>query len=352
MSDTRKTLVILTPGFAKDEADSVCIPLQQDFVRALNEMYPELNVIILTMEYPVFRGVYHWFGNTVISFKGKNRDIRKLFLRRRVFSNLNQLSKQNNIVGLLSFWCNECALIAKRFADKKKIRHICWISGQDAKKENRYPARIIPRADELAALSDFLQHEFEKNHGIRPKYLVPPGIDRKQFSIKEEPKTIDVLSVGSLIPLKQYEILIEVVAEVRKVLPGLKAVIIGKGPEKNKLVALIEKKGLSLNITLTGELPRDVVASYMKRSKVLLHPSSYEGFGMVCIEALAAGAQVVSFVKPMNKETENWHIVASKEEMTEKAKSILKITTETGHKSIVPYTIEQTARRMAELFSF
>jgi len=31
MSEKRKTLIILTPGFAKDEADSVCIPIQQSF---------------------------------------------------------------------------------------------------------------------------------------------------------------------------------------------------------------------------------------------------------------------------------------------------------------------------------
>ena len=52
MNDKQKTFVILTPGFAKDEADSTCIPTQQNFVRALKELYPQLNIIILAFDYP------------------------------------------------------------------------------------------------------------------------------------------------------------------------------------------------------------------------------------------------------------------------------------------------------------
>ena len=350
MNEKQKTLLILTPGFAKDENDTVCIPAQQDFVRALKKLHPALNIIILTMEYPFFKGVYNWFGNTVISFRGVNKDIRKLLLRRRVYSRLNELCKENNVVGLLSFWCGECALIAKKFGDRNKIRHICWIWGQDAKRENRYPKRINPGNDELASLSDFLQSEFEKNHGIHPTHVVPPGIDHQHYNISEASKDIDVLAAGSLIPLKQYEIFIDVIDEVRKNLPRLKAIIIGKGPEKNKLVSLIEKKGLSSNITLTGELAHSEVVNYMKRAKVFLHPSSYEGFGIVCIEALGAGAEVISFVKPMKQEIENWHIVTNKEEMMKKTAGILQ-DQKKEYKSVIPYTIEGTAQRMGELFS-
>lgn len=350
MSEKGKTLVILTPGFAKDEADSVCIPIQQSFIRALKKTHPTLNIIILAMEYPFFKGTYNWFGNTVISFKGKNKDIRKLFLRHRVYSKLKKLSKENNVVGLLSYWCSECALIGKRFADKNNLKHICWISGQDAKKENRYPRQIIPQTAELATLSDFLQDEFAKNHGIRPGYVVPPGIDHNLFSDILGPKDIDLLTVGSLIPLKQYEIFIEVIDEIRKKLPGLKTVMIGKGPEKNKLMSLIEKKGLFSNIVLTGELAHSSVLNYMKRAKVFLHPSSYEGFSIACIEALGAGANVISFVKPMQHEIENWHVVKNKQEMIGETIKILQ-DQKKEYRSVIPYRIEETVKRMSKLFS-
>jgi glycosyltransferase involved in cell wall biosynthesis len=89
----------------------------------------------------------------------------------------------------------------------------------------------------------------------------------------------------------------------------------------------------------------------MQRSKLFLHPSSYEGFGIVCIEALCAGAPVISFVKPMNQPIENWHIVKNKEEMTTKAIAVLQ-TPDEEDKMIVPYTIGQTVKKIADLFSF
>ena len=51
---------------------------------------------------------------------------------------------------------------------------------------------------------------------------------------------------------------------------------------------------------------------------------SYEGFGVVCIEALQAGCQVISFTQPMKKNIPNWQIVSDKQEMIGKAVSVLK----------------------------
>lgn len=42
MNKDKKTLVILTPGFAKDETDSTCLPLQQQLVKTLKEINPQL----------------------------------------------------------------------------------------------------------------------------------------------------------------------------------------------------------------------------------------------------------------------------------------------------------------------
>ena len=52
MNHRTKILVILTPGFAKDETDTTCLPMQQSFIRCLNKMIPHLNIIILAFQYP------------------------------------------------------------------------------------------------------------------------------------------------------------------------------------------------------------------------------------------------------------------------------------------------------------
>jgi len=194
MSKAEKTLVILTPGFAKDEADSTCIPTQQNFIRSLNEIYPRLNIIILSFQYPYFEERYKWFGASVIPFNGRNKGgLSRLLLRRKVRATLEEINNTNKITGLLSFWYGECALVGKRFADNHGLRHYCWIWGQDARKGNKYIRYIKAEADELKALTDFLQDEFAKNHGTRPQYVIPPGIDSRQFNGGTNQKDIDLL---------------------------------------------------------------------------------------------------------------------------------------------------------------
>jgi len=350
MSSERKTFIILSPGFPENETDSTCLPLQQSFILSLKELYPQLEIVILSFQHPYHKIRYKWFGMDVIPFSGRNKGgLTRLLLRKKINATLKELHKTKKIAGLLSFWCNECAWIGKHFGDKRGIKHYCWILGQDAKKENKYPGRLRPVPEELVALSDFLRDEFEKNHGIRPFNLVPPGIDPKQFQPLPAEKDIDILATGSLIPLKQYDIFLQVVAEIKKQFPSIKTVLIGAGPERMKLQDLIKTLGLQSTVLLTGELSHSEVLQWMQRTKIFLHTSSYEGFGVVCIEALHAAAQVVSFVKPMYSTIQNWHIAGNKEDMVQKTLDILKRPA-IEHTRITPYVIEDSVKKMIGLF--
>lgn len=352
MNSKRKTLIILTPGFAKDEADSVCLPMQQSLLLSIKEQDPDLDIIILSFQYPYHTEKYTWMGMTVVPFSGRNKGgLKRLLLRKKIMAELEELHSTNKIDGLLSFWNGECAWIGKKFGDKHSIRHYCWILGQDAKKGNKYPRRTRLKAGDLIALSDFVQEEFERNHGVRPQYIIPPGIDKKQFAVPLPVKDIDITAAGSLIPLKQYDIFLQVIAEVKKIIPGIKAVLIGDGPEKKDLEELSTQLGLVSSITFTGELPHPVVLQWMQRTKVFLHTSSYEAFGVVCIEALQAGATVVSFVKPMNKNIPHWYHPYSKEEMIQKTIEILQ-NPPAVYEPVTVFTIDGTAQQLLGSFSF
>ncbi|MDP4264765.1 MAG: glycosyltransferase family 4 protein [Bacteroidota bacterium] len=352
MSRNEKAFVILIPGFPENEADGNCLPFHQQFVLSLKDLYPQLNIIILGFQYPYFKKTYKWHDVTVISFDGRNKGgLSRLFLRRKLIRALQDIHDKNKIAGLLSFWYGECAWVGKRFADKYKLPHYCWLMGQDAKKENKYPGRVPLKADELIALSDFLQDELERNHGVRPRYVIPPGIDNSQYNNISPGKDIDILATGSLIPLKQFEIFVEVVAEVKKQLPAVKAMLIGNGPERKKLQNLIAKYELEKNITLTGELPHPEVLEWMQRTKVFLHPSSYEGFGVVSLEALYGGAAVISFVKPMKRDIKNWHMVNTKEEMSQMTSGLLH-DPGIDYIPVIPFTLSDTVRAVARLFNY
>jgi glycosyltransferase involved in cell wall biosynthesis len=345
----KNTLVILSPGFPANEADTACLPPQQVFVRALKKQYPQLNIIILVFQYPFTRNAYDWEGIPVIPFGGNQRKgLYRVLLWIRVYRKLKQLNQENNIIGILSFWLTECAVVGKRFAERHGLKQFIWILGQDAKKKNRYVARVKPNAAELVALSDFIQDEFENNYSIRPKNVIPPGIDINLFDKPAPGKDIDILCAGSLIPLKQYVIALEVIAALKRKSPNIKAIIAGKGPEKQRLQSLIEELRLQNNVQLTGELPHHDIMQLMQRAKVFLHPSTYEGFGAVCIEALYAGASVVSFVKPMKAPIPNWYIVGSKDAMISITADLLESTLPVHPINVYP--VEENVRKMMKLF--
>lgn len=345
-----KTIIILTPGFPKDEHDSTWVPPVQVFVKVLKETYPALKVIVISFQYPHNPGEYSWNGVNVIAIGGKGRGkVYRAITWLRVWRALKKINKQQNVIGLLSFWLGECALIGDRFARRHNLKHYCWMQGQDAKANNRYINRIKPTADNLIALSDFIRSEFKRNYGIVPKHLVPGAIDASLF--KEPPATrdIDIMGAGSLISLKQYKLFIEVVGRLKLDFPCIKAVICGEGVERHLLQRQIDEHGLQNNITLPGELPHPRVLELMQRSKVFLHTSNYEGFGLVCLEALYAGARVISFVKPMEVAITNWHIAEDKYKMYHLAAKFLTNKND-NYNCILPYTVSDNAKKIMDLF--
>ena len=350
MKGTNKTLIILTPGFPANEADSTCLPFPQLFVKKIKQLEPSLQIIVLAFQYPFVESTYSWNNITVIAFNGQSRGkLQRLLLWRKIWKRLNIIVRENNVIGILSLWLGEAALIGKYAAKKHRIPFFTWLLGQDAKPGNRYFSLIRPQAQNLVALSDFLATTFSNNYHIVPAHIIPPGIDTKNFRDKVSIRDIDILGAGSLIPLKQYELFIKVVGIIIQVHPGIRAKICGDGPERIRLQRLINDNGLSANIELCGELPHDEVLELMLRSKIFLHPSSYEGFATVLTEALYAGCQIVCFCKPMRTVFENQHVVMTGNEMIEKTLILLE-DQHLSYNSVITWPIEESCQKMLALF--
>jgi len=350
MNKEKKTLVILTPGFPANEADSTCLPFPQLFVKTLGQLNPSLNIIVLAFQYPFTRSVYEWHSSTIIPFNGRNKGkINRLLVWKAAWKRLNTIVKENNVTGILNFWLGECSLIGRYAAKKHRLQSFTWLLGQDARSGNRYFSLIKPDARYLVALSDFLADEFYRNYGIMPAHIIPPGIDTGAFPVTAAVRDIDILGAGSLIPLKQYDIFVQVVAMLALAHPGIKTVICGKGTEKENLQQMINNAGLSGNIELRGELSHDAVMGLMQRSKVFLHPSSYEGFATVFTEALYAGAHVVGFCRPMHTIFKNQYVVKTKEEMAGKVNELLD-DNKLNHETVITWPVETTCQKILSLY--
>ncbi|MEP6846606.1 MAG: glycosyltransferase [Panacibacter sp.] len=351
MNKPGSTLLFLIPGFPADETDTSCLPAQQLLVKALNKLFPEVKIIILSFQYPYTDKEYNWFGNRVIPFNGQNkRKLYRLLLWKKVWVKMKQLKNETHVLGVFSCWCSECALVGKYFSKKHSLKHFIWVCGQDARKGNKLVKIIHPSPASLIAISDFLADTFFKNHHIRPARIIPIGIDPEMYAANKLPeKDIDILGAGSLIPLKQFDQFIEIVKELKMRLPSIKTIISGEGPERKNLQNLIKRYGLQDNILLPGEKPHSEVLQLMQRSKILLHPSAYEGLGAVCIEALYAGAHVVSFCKPFHKKKFHWHTVETTDEMLREAGIIL-LNNNTDFSSVMVNDVKTSAISIMKLF--
>ncbi|MCU0549999.1 MAG: glycosyltransferase [Leptolyngbya sp. Prado105] len=100
-----------------------------------------------------------------------------------------------------------------------------------------------------------------------------------------------VLAVGRLHPQKDFLTLIRAFAQVRKVQPA-RLMILGDGPEQERLTALVEALGLTEDVALLGFVQNPY--AYMSRANVFVLSSAWEGLGNVLVEAIALGTPVVS----------------------------------------------------------
>jgi hypothetical protein len=81
---------------------------------------------------------------------------------------------------------------------------------------------------------------------------------------------------------------------LRATRPGLRALLIGEGPELAAIQKFVKDQGLAGHLEILPIVERVQVLDWMRKSKVFLHTSSIEGMGLVLAEALAQGCHLAS----------------------------------------------------------
>jgi glycosyltransferase involved in cell wall biosynthesis len=125
---------------------------------------------------------------------------------------------------------------------------------------------------------------------------IPLGVDLDYIYTAEcGSDTSDVIYVGRLLNHKNVDLLIRAIEIVKQSVPNVLCRIVGNGPEKERLEALVGALSLQENIIIQGRVGEmNELYSLMKASKMLVLPSVREGFGLVVVEANAAGLPVVT----------------------------------------------------------
>jgi glycosyltransferase involved in cell wall biosynthesis len=116
-----------------------------------------------------------------------------------------------------------------------------------------------------------------------------------------------VVFAGRMISEKNAPAVVPAVIAARKRIPDLRAVLFGDGPELGAVRAAIAQQGASGFLEAPGFVDGDVVQETLARATCLLLPSTREGYGMIVVEAAAAGVPSVLVRAVDNAATE--HIV-------------------------------------------
>jgi phosphatidylinositol alpha-1,6-mannosyltransferase len=108
-----------------------------------------------------------------------------------------------------------------------------------------------------------------------------------------------LLSVGRLQSRKGHDLVIRSMARLRSVRPDIRYLIVGDGDERPRLERLVREEGLGDAVRFAGKVPDEQLPDYYSAADVFVHPNridddgDVEGFGMVFLEAAAAGLPVV-----------------------------------------------------------
>jgi glycosyltransferase involved in cell wall biosynthesis len=100
-----------------------------------------------------------------------------------------------------------------------------------------------------------------------------------------------IMTAGRLTGMKGFDILIKAFALVAEEFPEWKVKIFGRGRDKSKLQGLITEHGLQGRVELPG--PVTPLDDEWQRASIAAIPSRFEPFGLVIVEAMAAGLPVV-----------------------------------------------------------
>src|SRR4051794_793701 len=113
-----------------------------------------------------------------------------------------------------------------------------------------------------------------------------------------------VVFAGRHIPEKRAPAVVPAIAAARAALPELRGVIFGDGPERPQVLEAIAANGLDGVVEAPGFVESERVESTLARALCMVLPSRREGYGMIVVEASAAGVPSVVVRDPDNAAVE------------------------------------------------
>jgi phosphatidylinositol alpha-1,6-mannosyltransferase len=192
-----------------------------------------------------------------------------------------------------------CWTHGEELAYAKQSRELSWLLKMVLSRSTAVIANCLNTAAKLEALGT----------ASNRIHVVYPGVDadgftpnpaararlRKQLAPRDE---LLLLTVGRLERRKGHDLVINTLADLTKTGQSVRYVVVGDGAERERLEGLAGAHNLGHLVTFEGAVPREQLADYYRAADVFVHPNrvdgdDFEGFGMVFLEAAAAGLPTI-----------------------------------------------------------
>lgn len=156
--------------------------------------------------------------------------------------------------------------------------------------------KLFSYADRVVAVGKSLKQHIEDYTGVSVT-IVPNIVDLDCFGCNrdtKERKNFRFVSVGNLVELKNFDLLLEAFNRGFRMQKNVFLDIIGDGPLKQRLQKKIDTLGLGDRIILRGRLKRKDISNIYEDADAFILLSNTETFGVAYIEAMASGLPVIA----------------------------------------------------------
>jgi phosphatidyl-myo-inositol dimannoside synthase len=172
--------------------------------------------------------------------------------------------------------------------------------------------RALEAADGIVAVSRFTRDRLIGTFGVPPSKikLISNGVDMARFHPTTRPSGLAgryglrgqpvLLTVGRLSARKGMDRVIESLSRVRQQIADIRYLIVGEGPYRPTLEALVAHHGLGPQVIFAGSVPDDELVGHYALGDVFIvadremPDGETEGFGLVFLEANACGLPVIA----------------------------------------------------------
>jgi colanic acid/amylovoran biosynthesis glycosyltransferase len=191
--------------------------------------------------------------------------------------------------------------LMKELGIKGKL--ITMFHGYDIRRGIEKPGIYKPlfkRCDGILSISEYsCKHLLEFGAPVQKIYNHPVGIDVLSYAVTRKPlpegEKIKILTVSRLVPEKGLSYGIEAIYKlVKRGITNIEYHILGDGPLREELEALVRKFNLKDKVFFLGYQVQAGVIQELKESHLFLLPSVAEALPVVLMEAQAAGLPVVA----------------------------------------------------------